>query len=393
VDFRFSEEEEEFRHQVQAFLNKELPGRNELVAPWKGETDEEWEFARELTKKMGRKGWLAIWWPREYGGLGGSDTQYLIFNEETAYRRAPRVDQMGTGIVGPTILLHGTEEQKTKFLPQTARGELVWCQAFSEPGAGSDAAGIQTRAVEDGDDYVITGQKIFTTIAHRADFCYLTARTDPNAPKHRGISYFLVDLKSPGVSVRPLINMLGGHSFNEVFFDDVRVPKQNLLGEKNQGWKLMMATLNFERGTLASIAGSARRLLDDLVQYAREDKGKLPAEDSLVRQKLAEMAIEAQVARLFVYRVVWMQGRGFIPTYEASMAKLYADELNFRLARLGTEMLGLYGQLWEGSKCIPLGGDVQAAYLNNLGSLFGGGTPEVQRNIIALIGLGLPRGW
>jgi len=392
MDFRFSDDEEEFRQQVRAFLNKEMSGRNELVVPWKGETEEEWEFARELTKKMGERGWLAIWWPREYGGLDGSDMEYLIFNEETAYHRAPRSDQMGTGIVGPTILLHGTEEQKRRFLLKTAQGELVWCQAFSEPGAGSDAAGIQTRAVEDGDDYVINGQKIFTTIAHRADFCYLTARTDPDAPKHKGISYFLIDMKSPGVSVRPLINMLGGHSFNEVFFDAVRVPKQNLLGDKNQGWKLMMATLNFERGLLASIAGSARRLVDDLVEYARGHEGKLPAEDRLMRRRLAEMAIEAQVARLFVYRVVWMQGRGFLPTYEASMAKLYADELNFRLARLGTEMLGLYGQLWTGSKLVPMVWDLQAAYLSYLGSLIAGGTPEVQRNIIALIGLGLPRG-
>lgn len=393
MDFRFSDDEEAFRREVQNFLKRELPQSHERAVLHGGETDEEWEFTKQFTRKLGEKGWIAIWWPREYGGLEGSDMEYLIFNEETAYRRAPRMDGGGTGIVGPTILAHGTEEQKKRFLPPIARGEVMWIQCFSEPDFGSDSAGIKTTAVEDGGSYIINGQKTLISFGHRGDFCYMTTRTDPEAPKHRGLSYFLVDMKSPGIEVRPITNMIGADEFCEVYFDNVRVPRENMLGEKNQGWMIMMTTLSFERGTLASIAGSMRRTVDDLVAFAKEARyqGQPLAGDPAVRQKLADLVIEVQVARLFVYRVVWMQGQGLIPTYQASMAKLYGDELNLQITRLGTEIMDLYGQLAWKSKWAPLNGEIAGAYLNNLGCLFAGGTPEIQRTIIATIGLGLPR--
>ncbi|MCK4963816.1 MAG: acyl-CoA dehydrogenase family protein [Dehalococcoidia bacterium] len=393
MDFRFSDDEEAFRREVQNFLKRELPQSYERAVLHGGETDEEWEFTKQFTRKLGEKGWIAIWWPREYGGLEGSDMEYLIFNEETAYRRAPRMDGGGTGIVGPTILAHGTEEQKRRFLPPIARGEVMWIQCFSEPDFGSDSAGIKTTAVEDGDSYIINGQKTWISYGHRGDLCYMTTRTDPEAPKHRGISYFLVDMKTPGITVRPITNMIGADGFCEVYFDNVRVPRENMLGEKNQGWMIMMTTLSFERGTLASIAGSMRRTIDDLVAFAKEARyqGQPLAMDPAVRQKLADIVIEVQVARLFVYRVVWMQGQGLIPTYQASMAKLYGDELNLQITRLGTEIMDLYGQLAWKSKWAPLNGEIAGAYLNNLGCLFAGGTPEIQRTIIATIGLGLPR--
>jgi len=395
MDFKFTPEEEAFRQEVIDFLRKELPPKAmSVMTLWEGETDEEWELARAFTRKVGEKGWLALWWPKEYGGLGRSDIEYLILNEEMAYHRAPRVDVAGTGIIGPTILVHGTEEQKRRFLPPTARGEIIWCQGYTEPGAGSDSAAIKTRAVQDGDFYVINGQKVFTSLAHRADYCYLTTRTDPHAPKHKGLSYFLVDLRSPGITIRPLLNLLGAHCFNEIYFDDVRVPKENMLGEKNGAWKIMMTTLNFERGTLASMAGQARRSLDDLIEFAKNtyEDGQPLSKDPLIRQKLTELAIEVQIARLLTYRVIWMQGRGNIPSYEASLAKTFGDELNFRIARIGMEIMGMYGQLSRGSKRAPLDGWMAAAYQGTLGSLFAGGTPEIQRNIIARIGLGLPRG-
>lgn len=394
MDFRFSEGEEVFRQEVLDFLKRELPTKGmSIVTIWEGETEEEWEFARQFTKKLGQKGWLALWWPKEYGGLGESDVKYLIFNEEMAYHRAPRVDVAGTGIIGPTIMVHGTEDQKKRFLLPTARGEIIWCQAYTEPGAGSDSAGIQTRAVEDGDDYIINGQKLYTSLGHHADYCYITTRTDPNAPKHKGLSYFLVDLKSPGITIRPLINMLGAHSFNEIYFDEVRVPKENMLGKKNEAWKIMMATLNFERCTLASLAGQARRALDELMACAKEVRhnSKPLVQEPMVRQKLAELAIEVQIARLLTYRVIWMQGKGLFPSYEASLAKTFGDELNFRIARIGMDILGLYGQLARGSNWAPLAGWTASAYQGTLGSLFAGGTPEIQRNVIASIGLGLPR--
>jgi len=393
MDFRFTDEEEAFRREVQDFLKRELPESHERPVLHGGETDEGWEFTRKFTRKLGEKGWIAIWWPREYGGLEGSDIEYLIFNEETAYGRAPRMDGGGTGIVGPTILTHGTEEQKKRFLPSIARGEVMWIQCFSEPDFGSDSAGIKTTAVEDGDYYVVNGQKTWISYGLRGDLCYMTTRTDPEAPKHRGLSFFLVDMKTPGITVRPITNMVGADGFCEVYFDNVRVPKENLLGEKNQGWMIMMTTLSFERGTLASLAGSMRRTLDDLVAFSRGARynGKPLAQDPLVRQKLADLAIGVRVARLLTYRTVWMQGQGLVPTCQASMSKLFGDEMNFEIARVGTEIMGLYGQLaWKANKA-PFNGEMAGNYLNNLGCLFAGGTPEIQRTIMATIGLGLPR--
>jgi alkylation response protein AidB-like acyl-CoA dehydrogenase len=393
LDFLFTAEEEAFRREVQDFLKEELPKSQERTVLHGGETDEDWEFTKQFSRKLGEKGWIAIWWPREYGGLEGSDMQYLIFNEESAYHRAPRLDGGGTGIVGPTILSHGTEEQKKRFLPPIARGEVMWIQCFSEPDFGSDSAGIKTTAVENGDCFVINGQKTWISFGLHGDFCYMTTRTDPEAPKHRGISYFLVDMKTPGITVSPITNMVGANGFCEVYFDNVRVPKENMLGGKNQGWMIMMTTLSFERGTLAFLAGSMRRLLDDLVIFANEASynGQPLAKDPIVRQKLADIAIGVQIARLLTYRTVWMQGKGFMPTYQASMSKLFSDEMNFEIARVGTEIMGLYGQLaWKSNKA-PFNGVMAGNYLNNLGCLFAGGTPEIQRTIMATIGLGLPR--
>ena len=393
MDFLFTAEEEAFRREVQDFLKEELPKSQERTVLHGGETDEDWEFTKQFSRKLGEKGWIAIWWPREYGGLEGSDMQYLIFNEESAYHRAPRLDGGGTGIVGPTILSHGTEEQKKRFLPPIARGEVMWIQCFSEPDFGSDSAGIKTTAVENGDCFVINGQKTWISFGLHGDFCYMTTRTDPEAPKHRGISYFLVDMKTPGITVSPITNMVGANGFCEVYFDNVRVPKENMLGGKNQGWMIMMTTLSFERGTLAFLAGSMRRLLDDLVIFANEASynGQPLAKDPIVRQKLADIAIGVQIARLLTYRTVWMQGKGFMPTYQASMSKLFSDEMNFEIARVGTEIMGLYGQLAWKSNMAPFNGVMAGNYLNNLGCLFAGGTPEIQRTIMATIGLGLPR--
>ena len=393
MDFLFTAEEEAFRREVQDFLKEELPKSQERTVLHGGETDEDWEFTKQFSRKLGEKGWIAIWWPREYGGLEGSDMQYLIFNEESAYHRAPRLDGGGTGIVGPTILSHGTEEQKKRFLPPIAKGEVMWIQCFSEPDYGSDSAGIKTTAVENGDCFVINGQKTWISFGLHGDFCYMTTRTDPEAPKHRGISFFLVDMKTPGITVSPITNMVGANGFCEVYFDNVRVPKENMLGGMNQGWMIMMTTLSFERGTLAFLAGSMRRLLDDLIIFTNEARhnGQPLAKDPIVRQKLADIAIGVQIARLLTYRTVWMQGKGFMPTYQASMSKLFSDEMNFEIARVGTEIMGLYGQLaWKSSEA-PFNGVMAGNYLNNLGCLFAGGTPEIQRTIMATIGLGLPR--
>ena len=394
MDFTFTPEEEVFRKEVRDFLKKELPHKYERKVLHGGESEEEWEFTKQFTRKIGEKGWIGTLWPKKYGGLEGTEMQYLIFNEEMAYARAPRMDQGGSGIVGPTILVHGTQAQKDKYLLPIAHGEVMWIQCFSEPNFGSDSAGIQTSAVLDGDNYVINGQKIWISFGLHGDFCYMTTRTDPTAKKHQGISFFLIDMKTPGIEVRPILNMCGAPGFCEVYFDNVRVPKENMLGPKNGGWLIMMTILGFERGTLAAIGGSTQRALDDLVDFVKSTSygGKPLAKDPIVRQRVADMAIEVRASRLLAYRVIWMITKGLIPHYQASIAKVFGDEVYFKLAKTSTEIMGLYGSLAWHAPQAPMEGYMTGNYLNNMGCLFAGGTPEIQRNILATAGLGLPRG-
>jgi alkylation response protein AidB-like acyl-CoA dehydrogenase len=294
-------------------------------------------------------------------------------------------------MAGPTIMVHGTEEQKARFLPPILSGEHIWCQGFSEPEAGSDLANLSTRAVRDGDDYVITGQKIWTSLAQHAHWMNVLARTDPDAPKHKGISYFLLDMSSPGITVRPLVNIAGQADFNEVFFDNVRVPKENLLGEENRGWYLATTTLDFERSNIATTTNLVL-MVSDLASWASEHANE--PEFSLARRpslrcEIADRAVEAEVARLMSYRVITMQTAGQIPNKESSVAKLYCSELEQRVARTALKALGLHGQLMDGQA--PLDGKVSRMYLYAVALTIGGGTSEIQRNIIAMRGLGMPR--
>lgn len=389
MDFTFTEAEQGFRAEIRAFLDKEVTEEFLQDLEEQGEVD----FSREFTKKLAEKGWLAMAWPKEYGGGGATMMEQLIFNEEIGYHHGPTGGhRQGINLIGPCIIVHGTEEQKRKYLPPITAAEVVWCQGFSEPNAGSDLASVQCRAVEDGDYYVLDGQKTWTTNAHRADWCHLLARTDPDAPKHRGISYFLIDMKSPGITVRPLINMLASHDFNEMFLDGVRVPKENMLGEKNQGWYVSMTTLSFERSGVALPAG-AKRNLELLVEYSKETKrnGQPLAQDPIVRHKLAELAVEIEVNRMIAYRVAWMQNQGLIPIYEASMSKVFGTELMQRVGEIGVQIMGLFGALDLGSKWAPLRGRILRTYEFSLGAAIAMGTNEIQRNIIATRGLGLPR--
>jgi alkylation response protein AidB-like acyl-CoA dehydrogenase len=393
MDFRFTESEERLRQELRAFLKETLP------PDWQGLgseiSDDDWEFGQWFNKKLAERGWIAPAWPKEYGGLGATYIEQAIFGEELAYHRAPNGGRIfGVGMIGPTLIVHGTEEQKRRHLPGIARGEVLWCQGYSEPGAGSDLASLQTRAVRDGDEYVINGQKIWTTQAHRAHWMFLLARTDPNAPKHKGISFFLVDMKTPGITVRPILNMADRHEFNEVFFEDVRVPKENLVGGENRGWYVAMTLLDFERSSIGASAAS-RRTLEELAQFAREERvggnGARIIDQGWVRQGLAERFIEVEVARWMSYRVASMQQRGQVPNYEASMVKVFATEAAQRMYHFGTKLLGLYGQLRPGSKYAPLFGRIEQGYLTSVAPTIYSGTNEIQRNIIATRGLGLPR--
>lgn len=396
MDFGFSQEEEAFRREVRDWLKKEIPARWLEIRPGLWEENEEmWAIARDFEHKMGRKGWWAASYPPEYGGINATFMQQLIINEERASLGAPTTlsDMIGVQWIGATLMIYGTEEQKEKYLRGIGTAELVFCLGYSEPGAGSDLAAVQTRAVVDGDDFVINGQKIFTSLAHRADYCFLVARTDPDVPKHRGISIFIVDMKARGITVRPLINIVGSHHFNEVFFDDVRVPKKDLVGERNRGWYYLTTALNYERSGV-TLPAMVRRLIEELTSYAKETPGDggMLVDDPRVRKKLAQMAIENEVSRLLCYRVAWLQNRGLVPSYEASMSLLFGAEMIRRIANTGMEMLGLYSQLTKNSKWAPLRGAIQHLYLSSLSAGIAGGTNEIQRNLIAIFGLGLPRG-
>ncbi len=393
MDFRLTPEEEAFRQEVRDWLRENLP------KDWSGDRftrdrdPETWNVYRAFAKKLAEKRWVAPQWPVEYGGLGLSVIQQLIFNEEMAYHQAPiGYSLMGVGWAGPTIIVYGTEEQKRKHLSAITNAETMWCQGFSEPNAGSDLASLQTRAVRDGDDYIINGQKIWTSGAHLADWCILLARTDTEAPKHKGISYFLLDMKTPGITVQPLIDMMDNHGFNQLFFENVRVPKDCLLGEENRGWYMAATTLDFERSSIGGAVGG-RRMLEEIVGYAQETKrnGRRLIDEAPVRVRLADAALEVEIGQLLSYRVASMQSRGLVPNYESSIAKLFNTDMQLRLAKAGMEIMGLYGQLEPQSKYVPLRGKFERQYLWQTGMSVGGGTPEIQRNIIAMRGLGLPR--
>ena len=397
MDFRFSEQEEAFRSEVDTFAREELPaGWTERMVYWPGgygtlaEFEEEDSLVVRFTHQLAEKGWLAISWPKEYGGGGRSNIEQAIFHERMSYYRAPLGD-VSTLIGGPTILRFGSDEMKKEWLPGIAAGDIKFWLGYSEPNAGSDLVSLQTRAVEDGDELVINGQKIWGTQAHVSDYAWMVVRTDPVARAHKGITLVIVDNKSEGVTIRPLMNICGLHSFNEVFFDNVRVPMKNIVGEKNQGWYYLMVALDFER--LAIPMGGFRRTFEELVQYVRETKrnGQALGEDPLIRNKLADMAIRIEVAYMFFWQTAWMLDHGLVPSIEASVLKLVTTELSQKLAKAATEVMGPYGQLERGSKWAPLSGRVPAGYLDCISALVGAGTSEIQRNIIAMRGLGLPR--
>jgi len=388
MEFKFTAEHEALRKEVRDFLAEALPNRG--VGPVRPTSQENWEEQLAFNKKLAKKGWIAPAWPKEYGGLGWSHINQMIFSEELAYAGAPDGGRVfNVGMIGPTLIVHGTPEQKAEHLPRITNAEVTWCQGYSEPGAGSDLASLQTRAVRDGDDYVVNGQKIWTTGAHHADWCFLLVRTDPDAPKHKGISFLLVDMKTPGITVRPLINMAGYHEFNEVFFEDVRVPVRNRVGEENRGWYVAMTLLDFERSNVASIAANQRQL-ELLMQLWRERRSGEAYRD-ILRHRIADLWVANEVGRMLAYRIAWMQEAGRIPNYEASVIKVFATELGQRITNLGVNLFGPAGALEPDSKYAVANGVFEKGHLVNVAPTIYSGSSEIQRNIIAQRGLGLPR--
>src|SRR5579884_1286087 len=386
MDFRDTSEEAAFRAEVRRFIEENLP------KGW-GTPDQEQNyldpdepdraaFVRDWRKRLAARGWVAPHWPKEYGGAGMTPGEQFIFNEEMATARAPQVGGMGVQMIGPTLILYGTDEQKAEHLPKITSGEVTWCQGYSEPGAGSDLASLQTRAVRDGDDYVINGQKIWSSGAHRADWMFLLARTDPDAPKHRGISMLLLDMKTPGITIQPLVNMAGDHSFNQEYFDNVRVPVKNRVGEENRGWYVGATLLDFERSNIGASIG-LRHTVDDIAKFAREasSSGAVPVRlTDKVRTELAERAIEADIAKLISYRIITMQKRGQVPNYEASMNKMFRSETQQRIAQTGMKLIGMYGNSFVDDKWAPLKGRISHMYLSSVSATIAAGTSEIPQH-------------
>jgi alkylation response protein AidB-like acyl-CoA dehydrogenase len=389
MNFRFTEQEEAFREEVRGFLRQELP------EGWKGRqiievlgTAEGQALMKSLGRKLGVRGWVGLQWPKEYGGLGASPMYGLIFEEEMGYHLAP-VDVYLESWVGGTIIVHGTDEQKKRYLPGIASYETKICIGYSEPGAGSDLFALRTGAVEEKDCFIINGQKIFTSEAHKADLCWLAVRTDPSLTKYRGISIIMVDMHTHGITIRPLFDLLGIHHLNEVFFDDVRVPKDCLIGEINQGLLPIMTELDIERAAFGggiNTVARARKTLEELVEYL-DVSGKC---NSITRHKLAERAVDLEVARLMAYRVAWLATKGGVPHYEATVSKLFGSEAIQRFARTAIEIAGLKGMLMGPYPGTILDGRLTESYAFSLSETIGAGTSEVMRNLIAS-GLGLPR--
>ena len=390
MDFDFSPAEERFRAELRQLLKQQLPSdwstRSLAQAP---DGEERRALAKTISKQLADRKWLAAAWPKEYGGLDASYLEQLIFNEEMAYLDAPGNGGVGVSSVGPAIMLHGNDVQKRMYLPRIANAEDTWAALYSEPSAGSDLASIQTRAVRDGDEYIVSGTKLWVAGGQDATMGYLAARTDPNAPKHRGISTFVLPMDTPGISVSAIASLADDKYLTEVHLDRVRIPAANLVGVENRAWYHLASTLDFERSSVAAYAGGKRNI-ERLVGFAKEDE-TLVAQHPSVRYALADRWIEMEVGFNIAHRIPWLQTQGISPNYEASVSKLYGSELTQRIAGTGMQLMGYAGLLVPGSLRAQFGGGMARSYLEAVGSTIAGGTSEVQRNIIAQRGLGLPR--
>ncbi len=387
MDYRDNAAETAWRDEIRSFVQTSAP--DEYIVHHKpavdsyGLGDEVFEGWRAA---VAGRGLLAAHWPKEYGGAGLSTMQQFIMKEEFALARAPHPGGRGIEMVGPTIILHGSDEQKSDLLPPIQAGEHIYAQGFSEPQAGSDLAAVQLRAVREGDDYVLNGQKIWTSNATSCNWLFLLARTDPDAPKHRGISYFVTPMDIPGLTVRTIPDMAGGKELCETFFDDVRIPAAYRIGDENRGWYVAMTTLDFERSGIAGAVGVQLSILDLIATLkARGVRGH--------GSTLAGLYIESTVARAMAAHIADIQSRGQVPNYEASMVKLFSSEVRRRVATSSVSVLGLSGQLLTGSHGYEVDeGRIARDLSGSLPSVIAGGTSEVQRGIIATRGLGLPRG-
>ena len=398
MDFSLTPEQDAFREQVRAWLKENIPRdwSRRVMASAEVPRPEAYQFLRDWQRTLFDAGFVGLTWPKEYGGRGLTFMEELILHEEMALAKAPQIlNILGVGMAGPTIIAYGTEEQKKRYPAKILSCEEIWCQGYSEPNAGSDLASLQTRAVKDGEYWVINGQKVWTSLAHVSDRMMLLARTDPDAPRHKGITYFLLDMRLPGVTVKPLKQITGDPEFNEVFFDNVRVHESEILGGLNNGWQVGLTTLMYERLALGfGLQVRLRIALDGLIELARrmEKEGRVLTKDPVMRQKIAQLWIDTECLKYLGARAITKLLKGEIPGPEASTGKMIWVETHQKLQELAMEIEGPYSQLVRGSDWAVESGVWQYTFLRSLANSIEGGTTEVQKNIIGERILGLPKG-
>jgi alkylation response protein AidB-like acyl-CoA dehydrogenase len=395
MDLNLTPDEAAFRDELRPWLAANVP---KDWNTWREKPlEESFPYLRSWQRKLHEGGWAAVSWPKEYGGRSATLMQQAIFWEEMARVEAPPMaNALGLGLIGPTIIALGTDAQKNRFIPKILSAEEIWCQGFSEPNAGSDLASLQTEARLDVDHYIVNGQKVWTSYGWVGDWCELVVRTDPDVPKHKGLTVLLVDMKAPGVEVRPLRQMTGESEFNELFFRDVRVPVENVLGKVNDGWNVAVSTLMYERGSYgARLHLIFKRNISRLIQLARTVRrnGGTAAEDPLIRQRLAQCVAEIEIMRLNQLRAFSRITATGVPGPEGSIQKIFWSELNQRVQQLAQEILGSYGQLLGTDSLAVDKGLWSYGYLRARGNTIEAGTSEVQRNIIGHFVLGLPRSY
>jgi alkylation response protein AidB-like acyl-CoA dehydrogenase len=397
MDLNLTPQEQQFRDEFRAWLEANAPKDWEQRFPRGEDTQERFEFLRAWQKTMFEAGWVGIHWPKEYGGRGATLIEQALFIEEIARTKVPApINVLGLSLLGPTLIKYGTEAQKQRFLANILSGDEIWCQGYSEPNAGSDLAALRSEAVLEGDHFVVNGQKTWTSFGHHADWCFAVVRTDPDVPKHKGLTYMLIDMHSPGVSLRPLKQMTGESEFNEVVFQNVHVPVENVVGKVNDGWNIAIATLMFERGTLgASLQITFKRQIERLIELSKTimRNGRPASEDSIIRQKLAQMYAEIEIFRLNQLRTLTRMNKTGVPGAEGSIQKIFWSEMNQRMQQVAMEMLGPYGQLAGESQYAVDHGEWAHAYLRSRGNTIEAGTSEIQRNIIGHFVLGLPKSY
>ena len=395
MDFSFSEQELAFAAEARAWLEANVPAAWRRDHAWSRAEDPMWiEIARDWQRTLFEGGWAAISWPREQGGRGATVIERWLFEEQLDRVGAPRpiASSGAVDLIGSALLNHGTEAQRARFMKPLLAGGDLWCQGFSEPGAGSDLASLRTRGDRDGDHFVVTGQKVWTSHADIADWCFLLCRTEPEAPKHKGISLLLVDMHTPGISVRPLKQMTSDAEFCEVFFDNVRVPADLMVGAPGAGWQIAMGILAHERGPVWTFTFQRRirRSFERLVRIAREQAGNGALTDPLIRQRLAQSHIEVELLRLVGYRSLTKLLRTGHPGVESSIEKVLGSETDQRLQEVAMQVLGTYGTVYD-EHHVPPAEAMAREYMYSRSETIMGGTSEIQRNLIAQRILGLPR--